>query len=86
MAKLFQGLAGLGRRKMLGQGGELGTSQWPACGQLGHATGRQQAGSKHPKGRRVVLRYGMTGERQKRNQDLGPSCPEEVLQRQPERI
>lgn len=65
---------------MLGQGGELGTSQWPACGQLGHATGRQQAGSRHPKDGRAVLGCGMTGERQKKSQDLGPSCPEEVLQ------
>lgn len=46
------------------------------------AAGRQQA----PQDWRAVLGCGGDRETQKKSQDLGPSCPEEVLHRQPERI
>lgn len=57
-----------------------------ACMRMARACYRQAAGRQQaPQDGRAMLGCGGTGERKRESQDLGPSCPEEMLQRQPER-
>lgn len=83
VAQPLQGLVGWGG---WGVGQAVGASQQPACGQLGHATGRR-AGSGQAAGtpgRAGGIRGsgGQETDKTDGSQDLGPSCPEEALQRQ----
>lgn len=79
--RLRQGLAGLGKERVLGQaGGSVLSRSLHAASldmlQAGGRVGRQEGRQRAPQDRQAALRVEGRRQTDRRSQSLGPSCPE----------